>query len=271
MDLTGTHKINFTEEKQTLLITLYAKALDSRLKNSILNDRKAEEILHMIDYDFEKINSFGNEIMVVRAKQLDTWVQEFMKENPNASVLNLGCGLDTRISRINPPSTIQWFDVDFPEVIELRKSFFSNHEGYEMISSSVMELNWLEQIPRNKPVMVIAEGMLEYLTEKEVKDLVNRLTSYFPAGKMAFDVMNSFAVNSGKEELKQTTGAIHKWSVNDLHDVDQLDSKLKRADSLSVFKSKFIHKLPLKTRLLFSAMYIFPSFRNMMRILLYKF
>ena len=72
MDLTGTHKVNLTEEKETLLITLQAKALDSRSKEPILNDKKAEEILHLIDYDFEKINHFGNEIMVIRAKQLDT-------------------------------------------------------------------------------------------------------------------------------------------------------------------------------------------------------
>ncbi|MGG3772944.1 class I SAM-dependent methyltransferase [Heyndrickxia faecalis] len=265
------HKIYLSEEKETLLITLQAKALDSRSKNPILDDKKAEEILQLIDYDFEKINRFGNEIMVVRAKQLDTWLQEFIKKHPIATVLNLGCGLDTRISRINPPSTVRWFDVDFPEVIELRKSFFSNQEGYEMISSSVNELGWLEKIPRNKPVMIIAEGMLEYLTEEEVKGLLNRLTSYFPNGQIAFDVMNSFAINSGKNELKKTTGAVHKWAVDDIHDVDKLDSKLKRVANLSIFKSKYIHNLPFKTRLLYFSMCIIPGFRNMMRLILYKF
>ncbi|WP_338452928.1 class I SAM-dependent methyltransferase [Niallia oryzisoli] len=124
MDLTKNQNIHLTEEKETLLITLQAKAIDSRSKHSILHDKKALEILHLIDYDFEKVNHFGNEIMVIRAKQLDTWLQEFIKKYPNATVLNLGCGLDTRIARINPPSTVNWFDVDFPEVIQLRKSFF---------------------------------------------------------------------------------------------------------------------------------------------------
>lgn len=202
---------------------------------------------------------------------MDTWLQEFIKKQPDATVLNLGCGLDSRIARINPPSTVNWFDIDFPEVIELRKSFFTNQEGYEMISSSVTDPDWLEQIPKNQPTMIIAEGMLEYLSEGEVKELLKQLTSYFPPGQIAFDVMNSFAVNSGKDHLKETTGAVHKWTVDDINDVDKLDSKLKRVANLSIFRSKYTHKLPLKTRLLNSAMCMIPSFRNMMRLLLYKF
>jgi O-methyltransferase involved in polyketide biosynthesis len=271
MDLTKNHKISLTEEKETLLITLLAKAQDSRSKHPILNDKRAAEILHMIDYDFEKVSHFGNEIMVIRAKQLDRWLQEFITKHPDATVLNLGCGLDTRIVRINPPSSVQWFDVDFPEVIEFRKSFFPNQDGCEMISSSVTELNWLEQIPKNQPTMIIAEGMLEYLSEDEIRDLLNRLTSYFSQGQIAFDVMSSFAVNSGKESLKEATGAVHKWTVDDINDVDKLDSKLTRVACLSVFKSKNIHKLPLKTRFLYSTMGVIPSFRNMIRLLFYKF
>lgn len=271
MDFTRNHKVNLTKEKETLLITLQAKAKDSFSKHPILNDKKAAEILQMINYDFEKLSHFGNEMMVIRAKQLDTWLQDFIKRNPNGTVLNLGCGLDTRITRINPPSTVKWFDVDFPEVIELRTSFFTNQEGYEMISSSVTELNWLEHIPKNQPTMIIAEGMLEYLSEDQVRDLFNRLTSYFSQGQIAFDVMSSFAVNSGKDSLKETTGAVHKWTVDDITDVDKLDSELNRVACLSVFKSKNIHKLPLKTRFLYSTMGMIPSFRNMIRLLLYKF
>jgi O-methyltransferase involved in polyketide biosynthesis len=194
MDFTRNHKINLKEEKETLLITLQAKAKDSYSKHPILNDKKAAEILQMINYDFEKLSHFGNEIMVIRAKQFDTWLQEFIKVNPNATILNLGCGLDTRIARINPPSTVKWFDVDFPEVIELRTSFFTNKEGYEMIPSSVTDTNWLEKIPKYRPTMIIAEGMLEYLSEDEVKELLNRLTSYFPEGQITFDVMSSFNI-----------------------------------------------------------------------------
>lgn len=265
MKTTNTYGITLKKEMETLLITLYAKAMDYRSENSILNDLKANELLIQIDYDFERLKGFGNEMMVIRAKQLDRWVNEFLEKNPNSIVLNLGCGLDTRISRINPPASVNWFDVDFPEVIDLRKRFFQERPGYQMVSSSVTELNWLKQIPNDQPVMILAEGLLEYLSENEVKELLYRLTHHFPTGQLAFDVMNAFAINAGKKSLKETTGAEHKWAVDSIHEVDQLNTQLKRAAALSVFKSNAIHKLAIKTRLIYSALGLFPSFKNMMR------
>jgi O-methyltransferase involved in polyketide biosynthesis len=271
MKAAHTYGITLKKEMETLLITLYAKAMDNCSKNPILNDVKAEELLDQIDYDFEKLKGFGNEIMVIRAKQMDMWLNKFLEKNPNSTVLNLGCGLDTRISRIHPSSSVNWFDVDFPEVIDLRKHFFQNRPGYQMIPSSVTELKWVEDIPRDKPVMILAEGILEYLAENEVKELLHRLTHHFQNGQLAFDVMNAFAINAGKKNLKETTGAEHKWVVDTVHEVDRLNPNLKRAATLSIFKSKDIHKLPLKTRLIYSALCLFPSFKNMMRLLLYNF
>src|SRR5689334_8544522 len=106
-------QVHLNGAQETLLITLYAKAVDKRSKNPILHDEKADEIVQQIDYDFSKMNSFGNDnLIMVRAKQYDAWVQEFIKQSPNCVVLNLGCGLDTRVTRINPPATVSWFDVD---------------------------------------------------------------------------------------------------------------------------------------------------------------
>lgn len=140
-----------------------------------------------------------------------------------------------------------------------------------MISSSITDLNWLNQIPKDQPTIILAEGVLEYLTEDEVKELLNLITSNFPQGQIAFDVMSSFAVNSGKDRLKETTGAVHKWTVDDINTVDQLNAKLERKAALSIFRSKYIHKLPLKTRLLYFVLGMIPSFRSMMKLLLYKF
>jgi O-methyltransferase involved in polyketide biosynthesis len=263
------HKVHLTGEKETLLITLYAKALDNRSKHPILHDEKADEIVKTIDYDFEKLKGFGNgNVMVVRAKQLDEWIKEFLKSNPNAVVMNLGCGLDTRISRINPPPTVSWFDVDFPEVIKERQNFFSNQDGYQMIASSVTELDWLEKTPKNRPAIMIADGVFEYLAEKEVKELLNRLTNYFPCGQAAFDIMNSYAIKMGKSRLQKTTGGEHKWAVDDINKVDELDSKLRRISNLAILQSKY---LPLRYRLLFGIACVSPRYRNMIRLLRYEF
>src|ERR1700722_1674946 len=131
-------KIGLTAEKKTLLITLYAKAADYRSKKSILHDKMAYEIVSRLDNDNIQVRkSDHDDIVVVRAKQFDVWLTAFIKAHQNSVVLNLGCGLDTRVTRIAPPLTVDWFDVDYPEVIELRKNFYSDSAHYHMIASSV--------------------------------------------------------------------------------------------------------------------------------------
>lgn len=265
-------QIHLTKVQETLLITLYAKAIDYRSKNSILHDAKADQLVGMINYDFTKLNSWGNDnLIVVRAKQYDEWIQEFIKSNPTCVVLNLGCGLDTRVTRIDPPPTVHWFDVDFPDVIQLRKNFFDNLRGYQMIESSITNTAWLKEIPTGQPALIVAEGVLEYLTNEEVKILLNRLTDHFSHGKIAFDVMNSFAIQSAKSASNEPTAGLHKWEVNDIQEVDALDPKLKREGAISIFHSSFIGKLPIGYHLLYRSMALVPQFRNMIRLLRYQF
>jgi len=267
-----THEVNLTGVQRTLLITLYAKALDSRSKHSILKDKKADEIVRSIDFDFEHTKGFGNRnILVIRARQLDEWVREFLGSHPNSIVLNLGCGLDARVARINPPSSVGWIDLDFPDVIEERKIFFSDRDGYEMVESSITESGWLDKIPRDRPAITVADGVLEYLSKDEVRALFNELIAHFPTGQIAFDVMNSAAVERGRSRLKDTMGAEHYWAVDDVRVVDELDPKLKRIDAVGVFGLKYISKLQLKYRMAYGFINFFPNFRNMIRLLRYEF
>jgi O-methyltransferase involved in polyketide biosynthesis len=266
------YKISLTEEKETLLMTLYAKAFDSRSKHSILHDTKADEIAAQIDYDFAKLDSFdhGN-LTILRAKQLDEWLQAFLKTNPQGVILNLGCGLDTRITRINPSPEVSWFDVDYPEVIALREHFYANRDGYTMIGSSVTAAECLATIPTNRAVMIIAEGLLEYLTEDEVQTLFARLTDAFPHGQIAFDVINSFALQAGKAELHKTTGAEHKWAVDTPEAVDKLNPRFKRIGDQPLLLSPYMRELPWQFRLLYGILALFPNFKTMLRLLHYQF
>jgi O-methyltransferase involved in polyketide biosynthesis len=265
------HKISLTEEKETLLITLYAKAFDNRSKHPILHDTKADEIAAQIDYDFAKLHGFGN-ITVLRAKQLDEWLRAFLKTNPQGVILNLGCGLDTRITRIHPSADVSWFDVDYPEVIALRQQFYANHDGYTMIGSSVTDAQWFASIPKTRPVMIIAEGLLEYLTAEEVQTLLTRLTDAFPHGEIAFDVINSFAQHSlARTKPHKKTGAEHTWAVDTPDAVEQLNPKLRRIADQPIFSSPYRRELPWHFRILYSILALFPPVKTMLRLLHYQF
>lgn len=265
-------ELQLTRTQETMLLTLRAKALDSRAKRSILHDRAADQMVSAIDFDFEQFKSLDNDsVIVVRARQYDEWIREFLAANPDAVVVNLGCGLDTRFTRINPSARVRWFDVDFPDVIALRENFYSNRDGYTMIGSSITEAAWIERIPGDRPAMIVAEGVLEYLAEDEVKALFNRLTGHFEHGQMAFDVMNRFAIRSAQADFKDESGPIHKWAVDDLETVDRMDGRIRRIGQMSLFTSTYMKGLPFRFRLLYGAMALAPRLRNMVRLCRYAF
>lgn len=264
-------KIQLTEEKETLFLTLYGKALDYRSKNSILNDSYANEIVEKVAIDLSKFENSQHRIVAVRARQFDDWVNDFLSENGNAVILNLGCGLDTRISRIKPPNTVRWFDVDYPEVIELRKQFYTDKENYKMIGSSVTEEGWIREIPNNKKCLIVAEGLFSYLSESEVKTLINRLTNYFSEGEIIFNTISSFTIKKATKKLRKNTGAIQKWAVNDLKVVDQLNNKWSRKASLSLFESKYMKQLSFIFRTLLKMANSSAKYRKMVQLLRYEF
>jgi O-methyltransferase involved in polyketide biosynthesis len=267
---TPPHKVRLTGVQETLLIPLYAKALDSRSKHPILGDKKTDEMVKAIDYEFWELETPGNtNILAVRARQLDEWVREFVLANKDAIVINLGCGLDSRVSRISPPSDVSWFDVDFPQVIEVREKFFSGGPGYTMLGSSITEPGWLASVPSGRPVMALADGVLEYLAPDEVRLLFNRLTARFTRGQLAFDVMNSAAVKKGSAQLRRKIGAELKWVVDDVSAVDAMDPKLRRVSAMSLFESEYF---PSSYRMVFGTMGILrPGLRQMIRLLRYDF
>src|SRR5438874_9698721 len=189
-------KIHLTKEKETYLATLYGKALDAAAPNPILGDRFAADAVARIDYDFRqlKLPSGGDITLPVRARHFDQWTRAFLAANPASTVLHLGCGLDTRVYRIDPDPQVRWFDVDYPDVIALRGQLYPEREGYRCIGASLTDLAWLDTIPGDTPVFVVAEGLVVYLHEHEGTRLFRRITEQFPSGQIAFDAYSGSMV-----------------------------------------------------------------------------
>lgn len=131
-------KIVLTQEKETLLIPLFGKAKEMKKDSPILVDRKAVEILNQIEYDFSslKIPEKTNRLTSLRAKLIDNFVRDYLSTNQDSAAIHLGCGLDSRYDRIGN-TYVDWYDIDFPEVIDIRKLFFPETAKYHLIPSSV--------------------------------------------------------------------------------------------------------------------------------------
>lgn len=260
----------------TNLCTLYLRAYESRLERPVLGDREAAEAVDRIDYDFARmrrsVQPWGNQFLVaLRARQLDIWADEFLRRNPDAVVLHLGCGLDSRAFRLDVPSGVSWFDVDVPEVITLRRRLYTEHPRYTMIGSSVTESGWLDQISANRPALIVAEGLLMYLTEAEIRDLLQRLTDRFGTGELLADLLSPWGPRFSNSPLlsKFSTAGITKWGTGDAHELPEWIPRLKLVET-SMFLDPA--KIPLRPqRLIYRILTAIPAVRNYDRLYRFRF
>ena len=217
----------------TNLVTLYLRAYESRSQQPILGDHAAAEAVDRIDYDFKRLHrtslpASNQYLVALRAKQLDDWSADFLTRHPDAVVVHLGCGLDGRAYRLAPPGL--WFDIDQPSVIELRRRLYDDTERYRMIGSSVTDPQWLDQVPTGHPTLVVAEGLLMYLQESDVRQLVERLIDRFDSGEMLFDTLPPIAPRMSKLFTKGIT----KWGIRDASDMEKWNPRLRFLEQTSV-------------------------------------
>lgn len=270
----STEKLRLTKEKETMLITLYSRALHSRSKDPLLRDPWAEQAVDNIDYDFGSIKLSRVEPLAVaiRAKQFDTWVGEWISGNPESTVVHLGCGLDSRVFRVDPPGTVHWFDVDYPDVIDLRRQLYLERPGYRMIGASLLEREWLDEVPGDLPAMILAEGVLMYLPPDGAEGLLASVVGHFPSGRLAFDALSRWGVRmAGADRAVGATGAKFGWGLDDPNDIKKSAPKLELIAELSTPQFAGHERLPLALRAVAAAMEPFPKLRRLNRLLLYRF
>lgn len=267
-----TERVQLTKEKETLLATLYARALESRSSNPILSDEMAEAAIRRIDYDFERLKVDTLSI-AMRAKQFDLWTIDYLADHPDAIVLHLGCGLDSRVFRVKPPPSVRWIDVDFPEVIELRRRLYPERAGYEMVGASLDDLKWTDTLPTDRPAWILAEGVTMYLSADIMHPLLRQLTDHFPSGAIAFDAISPAATRMarGNRSIRATGATFGGFSVDDPQALKQIAPKLELVKESRTPEMPGYAKLPLAMRALVRVFDFFPGLRKLSRLLLYRF
>ncbi len=241
----------------TLLGTLYLRAWESHLPQPILGDHYAAEAVERIDYDFaalkKRVRPTGNQFLVgLRARQLDDWANAFLTQHPEATVLQLGCGLDSRMLRLDPQGTRRWFDLDVPHVIDLRRQIYPERGSYQMIGASVTDDGWLQEIPTDRPVLVIAEGLLPYLTADQVRHLLQRLTDHFSSGELVFDGLAAWVIRMSK---------VFQWSARDGRDLEHWNPRLTCAEQVPL--TAHHRRIPVRRyRAIYRFMHAVPALRN---------
>ena len=121
--------------------------------------------------------------MIVRTAVFDELILKVIRSEKVDLVVNLACGLDTRAWRLDVPRDLRWVDVDFPVMIDYKTEIMKNEHTvckYEAISADLTDDSVRNALLARlgasaQRVLVIAEGLLIYLTPEQVTSLASAL------------------------------------------------------------------------------------------------
>ncbi|HUH68644.1 MAG TPA: class I SAM-dependent methyltransferase [Mycobacterium sp.] len=259
---------------QTMLATLYAKALDADAPHPILADHYAKAAVARIDYDWETttINARRAPSVVIRTAHFDNWTRQFLAVHEEAVVLHVGCGLDARVYRLDPDAGVRWYDIDYPEVIELRQRVYPGRANYRMLPASVTDPSWLADTPADHPVLFLAEGLTMYLTKDDGLALLRRVVDRFPSGELQFDAFNRFAIRTQViNSVVRRSGSTLHWGIDGPGDILDAIPGVRLLAWESVFDSDTFDLAPPVFRRLGRAMAAVPALRTMSQYHRYAF
>jgi O-methyltransferase involved in polyketide biosynthesis len=246
--------MKLNNESKTLFIPLLGKAIMSK-QGLFLKDKKAEEIVSKIEHDFKSLkqSKWLSMYMSLRALIIDELCNKYISNNPNLTIIHLGCGLDSRCLRIKGDYNI-WYDIDYESVIKLRNKFYETNPRYKMIGSSVLDYEWLNKINDSQNILVVAEGLTMYLEKEEIKELVYQINKRFKNVYLIFDAYTHKGVKGSriKNPVNKMKAKI-KYGFDNPEEFLLLNTNLRHIKTHSIRKEK--NNLKGLTKFIFNNLY----------------
>jgi O-methyltransferase involved in polyketide biosynthesis len=206
---------------ETLLITLYSRAMESQRPDALIKDEKAVALVAQMSYDFSKIKQIKMDnddqvTLALRNREFDRYARDFLARHPDAVVVHIGCGLDSRFERVDNGS-VEWYDLDVPEVIALRQKLLGGEAArYHSLPFSAFDPTWFERVKVHgpRPFLFLAEGVFMYFPEEQIKSLVCGLRDHFPGAELVFDAFSPYLVRMNNLRFALTHyGARYHWGL----------------------------------------------------------
>lgn len=254
---------------KTLYIPLYGKAYVSK-KGLFLDDKKAEEIWKKEAFPLKgkSKSKWLAYYMGVRSAVFDEWVKEQTEKLQGAVVIHIGCGMDSRIIRVGAENC-KWYDVDFGEVIEERKRYYTQSNNYQMIAGDVRDSKWLDTVQENERAIVLMEGVSMYLTMEEMQMLRDNLCAHFKEFLLLVDCYTSFAAKMSKRR-----NPVKDVGVTKVYGID--DPKALQNDEFSyvqehvMIPEKYVRELKGLEKIIFGKLYAGGFSKKLYRLFEYK-
>lgn len=186
-----------------------ARMLDAAQDKPICGDDYAK--LFMCDHGMEIFDRFkslelSNASIIVRHRIMDDMLRQMLFANHELNVVTIGAGFDSRPYRL---SGGHWFELDEPELIAYKNILLpcdecSNSLHREPIDFDGEDLvDKLLQLPHNGPVVFVLEGVVIYLSESDIQNLLGELDYEFPRHRLLCDLVNREMVNTYGQPLSK--------------------------------------------------------------------
>lgn len=225
---------------QTLLLTLNARARESRRPHPLIRDELAVAMVARLNADVARLHMQRHDeiAVIMRMQRFDHQVRDFLARSPAGVVVHIGCGLDTRFQRVDN-GQVRWFDLDLPEVIGLRRQLIPGADmRCRSLAASAFEEGWLEEVAHFQPgpFLFIAEGVLPYFEEEQVRALFLRLRERFPGCELVCDAHTPFVrwVDNLHLQTSQVKARLH-WAVKDGRDPESWAAGIRLLDEWNYY------------------------------------
>lgn len=222
-------KPNLNGVAETLLITLYIRAMESQRPDALIKDERAEAIVRQLDQETLRktlalTDDFSRVAVILKGRDFDRFAQDFLRRHPDAVIVHIGCGLDTRFERVDN-GQVEWYDLDLPEVIELRRELVGGEGArHHFLACSVLDSAWMDTVSvhHQRPFLFLAEGVFMYLKETQVKPLVLALRDHFPGAELVFDAYSPFMRWGHNSRVTRTrVGVYLHWALKHGKDIER--------------------------------------------------
>jgi len=235
---------NLSGVAETLLITLYIRAIESQRPDALVKDERAEAIVSQMDQESLRAtlaltDDFSRVAVIFKGREFDRFVTDFLERHTDGVVVHIGCGLDTRFERLDN-GQVEWYDLDLPDVIDLRRKLVGGEGArHHFLPCSVLDSAWLDTLSAlgNRPFLFLAEGVFMYFEEAQVKSLILRLHERFPGSELVFDAFSPFMRWAHNVKVTRTrVGAYLHWGLKHGKELERWSNGIRLLDERYPFQ-----------------------------------
>ncbi len=221
-------ELQFGDIQETALITLAIRASETGRQNARIKDPKAKEIIDALGVDVSKFDPFmSHEGVIARTIMYRDQLKDLIQKYPDAVCINLGCGFDDKFTQVDN-GRIQWFDVDLPDQIQVRRKVYQDRDRCIMMDGNALESAWTKNIPKSDMYIIVMEGVLEYFSKEQVKTCLNMLCNSLPHGYLLAELHSPFMEkNSKHHDAVKHTNASFGWGTKSGREYLDLEPRMK--------------------------------------------